>query len=122
MMLIQYVKKNTSKADISPSSDLQTLLPLLKIPCNTCVKKFLISTHYNHYTKHIQNCSLSISPPSSLLVTTIFNISDNNIPRSVEDTTLHVLKKKMKLNHRKYLTEFKIGGRACISFLLTSNP
>ena len=108
MMLIQYVKKNTSKADISPSSDLQTLLPLLKIPCNTCVKKFLISTHYNHYTKHIQNCSLSISPPSSLLVTTIFNISDNNIPRSVEDAILHILKKKMKLNPGIFLMNLRL--------------
>ena len=30
---------NTLKAYISPSSDLQTLLPLLKIQCNTCSKK-----------------------------------------------------------------------------------
>ena len=35
-------KINTLKADISPSSDLQTLLSLLKIQCNTC------STRYNH--------------------------------------------------------------------------
>ena len=35
-------KINTFKADISPSSDLQTLLSLLKIQCNTC------STRYNH--------------------------------------------------------------------------
>ena len=35
-------KINTSKAGISPSSDLPTLLSLLKIQCNTC------STRYNH--------------------------------------------------------------------------
>ena len=35
-------KINTLKADISPSSDLPTLLSLLKIQCNTC------STRYNH--------------------------------------------------------------------------
>ena len=59
-------KINILKTDISPSSDLQTLLSLLKIQCKRCSKKFLISTHYNHYTKHIQNCSLDISPTSSL--------------------------------------------------------
>ena len=107
-------KMNILKADISPSSDLQTLLSLLKIQCNICSKKFLISTHYNDYTKHIQNCSLDISPPSSLLVTDIFNISDNDIPRSVEDATLHILKKKMKLNPGNSLIEFKTGGRVCM--------
>ena len=80
-------KMNILKADISSSSYLQTLLPLLKIQCNTFSKKLLINAHYNH------NCSLDISPPSSLLVTDIFNISDNGIPRLVEDATLHVLKK-----------------------------
>ena len=39
---------NISKEDISPSSDFQTLPSLLKIQCNTCSKKFFISTHYNH--------------------------------------------------------------------------
>ena len=52
------------------------------------------STHYNHATKHILNCSLNISPPSSFLVTTIINISDNNIPRSLEDATLTRSKKR----------------------------
>ena len=108
-------KKNILKADISPSSDLQTLLSLLKIQCKTCNIKFLISTHYNHYTKHMQNCSLDISSPSSLLVTNIFNISKNDIPKSMEDATLHVLKKKMKLNPGNSLIEFKTGGRVCIS-------
>ena len=41
-------KINTLKADIVPSSDLQTLLSMLKIQCNTFSKKFLISIHYNH--------------------------------------------------------------------------
>ena len=77
------------------------------------------STHYIiTRQKHIQNCSLNISPPSSLLVTVIFNISDNNIPRSAEDATIHILKKKMKLNPGQSLIEFKIGGRECISLLL----
>ena len=31
-------KMNTLKTDISPSSDLPTLLSLLKIQCNTCSK------------------------------------------------------------------------------------
>ena len=53
-------KINILKADISPLSDLQTLLPLLKIQCKICSKKFFISTHYNNYLKHIQNCSLDI--------------------------------------------------------------
>ena len=57
-------KINFLKADISPSSDLQTLLPLLKIQCKTCSKKFFISTHYNNYIKHIQNCSLDINHPA----------------------------------------------------------
>ena len=35
-------KINTLKAGISSSSDLQTLLPLLKIQCTTCI------TRYNH--------------------------------------------------------------------------
>ena len=64
-------KINILKTDISPSSDLQNLLSLLKIQCKRCSKKLLISTHYNHYTKHIQNCSLDISPPSSPLVSDI---------------------------------------------------
>ena len=34
-------KINILKADISPSSDLQTLLSLPKIQCKTCSKKFL---------------------------------------------------------------------------------
>ena len=38
--------------------------------------------------------TLSISSPSSLLVTTIFSIFDNNIPRSVEDATLTRSKKR----------------------------
>ena len=41
-------KINTLKADISPSSDLQTLLPLLKTQCNTFSKKLFIATQYNH--------------------------------------------------------------------------
>ena len=57
-------KINILKTDISPSSDLQTLLSLLKIQCKRCSKKFLISTHYNHYAKHIQNCSLDIHQPA----------------------------------------------------------
>ena len=64
-------KINILKTDISPSSGLQNLLSLLKIQCKRCSKKLLISTHYNHYTKHIQNCSLDISPPSSPLVSDI---------------------------------------------------
>ena len=99
---------NTLKAGISPSSDLQTLLPFLKIQCSTCSKKILISSHYNHYTKHIQNCSLSMSTPSSLLVTAVLNISNNNIPRSMEDVILHVLKKKMKLNPGKSLISLRM--------------
>ena len=55
------------------------------------------STHYNPETKYIQNCSLNISPPSSLIVTTIFNISDNNIPRSVENATLTRSKKENEI-------------------------
>ena len=111
-------KINILKADIIPSSDLQSLLSLLKIQCKRCSKKFLIITHYNHYTKHMQNCSLDISPPSSLLVSDVFNVSNNDISRSVEDATLHVLKKKMKLNPGNSLIEFKTGGRVCISLLL----
>ena len=72
-------KINILKTEISPTSDLQILRSLLKIQCKRCSKKFLISTHYNHYTKHIQNCSLDISPTSSLLVSDIFNISNNDI-------------------------------------------
>ena len=101
-------KTNTLKADISSSSDLQTLLPLPKKQCNAYSKKFLSSTHCNHYTKHLQNCSLSISPPSSLLVTAIFNISDNNIPRSMKNAILNVLKKKMKLNPGKSLMSLRL--------------
>ena len=108
-------KINILKVDISLSSGLQTLLPLLNIQCKRCNKKFLISTHYNHYTKRLQNCSLDISSPSSLLVTDTFNISENDIPRSIEDATLHVLKKKMKLNPANSLIEFKTGVRVCIS-------
>ena len=63
----------------------------------------------------MQNCSLGISSPSSLLVTNIFNISKNDIPKLMEDATLHVLKKKMKLNPGNSLIEFKTGGRVCIS-------
>ena len=37
-------KKHVLKADISFSSDLKTLLSLLKIQCNTCSKK--ITYHY----------------------------------------------------------------------------
>ena len=33
-------KINTLKAGISPSSDLQTLLSLLKIQCNTCTTRY----------------------------------------------------------------------------------
>ena len=51
------------------------------------------SPSYNHSTKHIENCSLNIWPSSSLLVITM-------------DATLHVLKKKIKLNPRKSFTEF----------------
>ena len=36
----------------------------------------------------MQNGSLNNSPPGSFLVTAIFIISDNNIPRSLEDATL----------------------------------
>ena len=70
----------------------------------------------------MQNWSLDLSPPSSLLVTDIFNISNNDIPRSVEDATLHVLKKKMKLNPGNSLIEFKTSGRVCISLLLCHGP
>ena len=111
----QVCKINILKADISPLPDF--LLSLLKIQCNTC-KKFLISTQYNHYKKHIQNCSIDISPTSSILVTDIFNISDNDLPRSAKDVALHSLEKKMKLNPEHSLIEFKTGGRVCISLLL----
>ena len=102
------------KADISPSSDLQTLLSLLKIKYKTRSKKFVISTPYNHHTKHIQHSSLDISQSSSLFVTKIFNIFYNDIPRSAVNATLHVLKKKIKLSSGNSLIVFKTGGRVCI--------
>ena len=37
----------------------------------------------------------------------------------MDDATLHVLNKKMKLNPGKSLIEFKIGGRVCINLLLS---
>ena len=46
-------KINILKTETSPTSDLQILRSLLKIQCKRCSKKLLISTHYNHYTKHI---------------------------------------------------------------------
>ena len=49
------------------------------------------STRYNHWTKHIQNCSLNIWSPSTLLVTAM-------------DAKLHVPKKKMKLYPGKFLS------------------
>ena len=111
-------KINILKTDISSSSDLQILWSLLKIQCKRCSKKFLISTYYNHYTKHMQKCSLDISPTSSLLVSDIFKISNNDIRRSVENATLHVLKKKMKLDPGNSLIVFKTGGRVSINLLL----
>ena len=106
---------NTLKADISSSSDLQTLLSLLKIQCNTCSKKFLISTHYNHYTKHIQNCSLSMSKPSSLLVTAAFNISNNNIINKINGGC-HITRstKENEIKYWKIFDKFKIGGTVYI--------
>ena len=95
---------------------------MLKTQCKKCSKKFLISTHYNHYTKHIKNCSLDTSLSRSLLASDIFNISNNDIPISVEDATLHILKKKMKLNPGNSSIEFKTGDRVCISLLLCCGP
>ena len=66
----------------------------------------------------MQKCSLDISPTSSLLVSDIFKISNNDIRRSVENATLHVLKKKMKLDPGNSLIVFKTGGRVSINLLL----
>ena len=87
----------------------QILVPHLicKLRCNCSkynvthvVKNFLavhtIITRQNTY----KNYSFDISPPSSLLVTTIFSRS-NNIPRSVEDATLLVLKKENEIKSLK---------------------
>ena len=89
-------KINILKVDISPSSDLKIVLSLLQIKFYTCSKNFKLSLiNFDHYAKHIQYCLLDISPSSSLLVTNIFDISDNANPRLAEDAKLHFLKSKL---------------------------
>ena len=83
-------KMNTLKQTLVLYLICQLCCNCLKFNATHVVK---CSPSYNHSTKHIQNCSLNIWPSSSFLVTTM-------------DATLHVLKKKMKLNARKSLTEF----------------
>ena len=100
-----------TKSDIIISTDLQTLLELLKIKCKTCEKTFLINTEFATYQSHLKVCEVT-SHKSPMLVEEISTL--NEIPRSVEDAALEVLKKKMKLSPNNSLIEFKTGGRVSL--------
>ena len=59
-------KINTLKADFSPSSDLQTLLCLLKIQCNTWPPSSLLVIAIDA-TLHVLKMKMNLNPGKSLI-------------------------------------------------------
>ena len=53
---------------------------------SVAVKNFLRNTYCNHHTELVQNCSLDIPTASFFFVSDTVKISDDDIPRSVQDS------------------------------------
>ena len=87
------------------SHQLKKLLDLLKLACINCKKKFLISD-YSSYSTHTSSCKTEDT--SSMSVSEIFSLT-SEIPRAVEDATLHIIKTKLSKSNDNSI-EFKSGG------------
>ena len=101
---------NFKIANIKFSQHQKKLLDLLKVSCNTGSKKVSINSDYELYIQHkIKCCGNSVDQPNTSL-TEIFHLTDNSeIPRDIEDATLHVTRKKVA-NSSNNSIEFKSGG------------
>ena len=101
---------NFKIANIKFSQHQKKLLDLLKVSCNTGSKKVSINSDYELYIQHkIKCCGNSVDQPNTSL-TEIFLPTDNSeIPRDIEDATLHVIKKKIAKSNNNSI-EFKSGG------------
>jgi hypothetical protein len=102
--------------DLVSSNKTNSLIKMLTVECVLCKAKFNLIKEYDVYIHHKLICnedsvtkSLFLSSPLSLprlspslytfnnSISEIFNLTANsNIPRIVEDATLHVLKQKME--------------------------
>ena len=96
--------KNFKIENVKFSHQLQKLLELLKFSCRNCKKKFAISD-YSSYTLHTSSCK---NENTSMSVSEIFSLT-SEIPRDVEDATLHVIKTKLSKSKDNSI-EFKSGG------------
>ena len=118
-MEAQYPSCNikVSKKDASPSTDLETILLLPQTKCEVYSKKFKI-THHDQYINHIQNCSINQMQNKPVIVSDILSISETHIPKTIEDTALHLLKTKMISRSKSSTIEFKTGGRVSLGLLI----
>ena len=100
---------NFKIGNIKFSQHQKKLLDLLKVSCNIGSKKVSINSDYELYIQHkIKCCGNSVDQPNTSL-TEIFHLTDNSeIPRDVEDATLHAIKKKIAKSNNNS-NEFKSG-------------
>ena len=82
--------------NIKFSQHQKKLLDLLKVSCNLCSKKFSINSDYELYIQHKSKCCENPMDQPNKSLTEIFKLTDDSeIPRDIEDATLHVIKKRL---------------------------
>ena len=77
-------KIKISKTDASPSTDLETMISLLRTKYKVYSKTFKITNH-DQYLNHIRSCSIDELQNKPVLVRDVFNISKVHISRTIED-------------------------------------
>jgi hypothetical protein len=100
--------------DFVTSSKTNSLIKMLTAECVKCKTKFNVINEYAMYIHHKLVCTEILLTPSLYTVNNsiseIFNLTaSSDIPRIVEDATLHVLKQKMEKSGGKSIS-FKSGG------------
>ena len=96
--------------NIKFSQHQKKLLDLLKVSCNLRSKKFRINSDYELYIQHKSKCCENPMDQPNKSLTEIFKLTDDSeIPRDIEDATLHVIKKKIAKSNNNSI-EFKSGG------------
>lgn len=118
---------------LSPCSYVLKLLDVLVLQCYQCNAQFNAINDYKSFNNHIHqfhnnsnsynNLSNSANSSSSLNLSAIFDLSPSKeIPREVEEATLHVIRNKMaQSNLPNKSIVFKSGGPRVSSFILLVN-
>ena len=92
-------KEEVQFGDLTQSTYVSKMIESLLLPCkNRCGEKFTVFNIDNLRT-HETNCTFSSYSKSTITLDDIFSLDGSKeIPREIEDATLHVLKQKMKVS------------------------